>query len=127
MTNCSTIPVLSKLSIYSGDPDTCKGFLLQCKFYFEAYPNLSKACKVTIFLTLLSGEALKWATALYSKGTELNTFELCTSGMSLIIQLMEKRSANNRKVSDHAVEFRILTAEPMEQNLLTGRISPRTE
>lgn len=49
----AAMPQIPKPGVYSGDQDVCKGFILQCKMYFEAYPDTSEICKYTTFLTLL--------------------------------------------------------------------------
>lgn len=69
------MPVIPKPSSYSGNPASCKSFLLQCKMYFDAYPTLTDALKYTIVIELLSGEALQWATASYTHDTKAQPFE----------------------------------------------------
>uniref|UniRef100_A0A3P8Y167 DUF4939 domain-containing protein n=1 Tax=Esox lucius TaxID=8010 RepID=A0A3P8Y167_ESOLU len=44
---------------YDGNPEGCRGFLLQCELYFgnQLYTDYEK---VTTIITLLTGCALKW-------------------------------------------------------------------
>lgn len=79
------IHVLAKPSIYSGDLETCKGFLLQCKMYFAAHLNLMEPSKFTIFMNCLCH----------------------ISDMYLIIQQMERKSAIN-----HSLFTRVLGRFP---------------
>lgn len=67
-------PINPQPAIYSGDSNTCHGFLLQCKLYFAAHPTLIKRQKLTIFMTLLSGEAVKWARALWANRTDFDSY-----------------------------------------------------
>ncbi|CAI9559502.1 unnamed protein product, partial [Staurois parvus] len=48
---------------FSGDPKACRGFINQCSIHFElAAHHFSTDCsKVAYMISLLSGEALAWA------------------------------------------------------------------
>ena len=50
---------------FSGDPSACGGFLIQCSLTFELQPSSfpSDRAKIAYIITLLSGKALSWATA----------------------------------------------------------------
>lgn len=89
-----TIP---KPCVYSGDPDSCKGFMVQCKMYFEAYLNINEACKYTTFLTMLSREALKGASAVFNNEKEKYSFycSFYVSVMCLITLQRGKPWVNN--------------------------------
>ncbi|KAF7641031.1 hypothetical protein LDENG_00298750 [Lucifuga dentata] len=52
---------------YSGDPGTCRSFLSQCSLYFELQPSRfsSDHCKVAAIISLLSGRAREWGTAVW--------------------------------------------------------------
>lgn len=47
----------------SGDHAQCRGFLLQCHLYFAAQERISDQAKMNILMSLLTGDALRWATA----------------------------------------------------------------
>lgn len=49
---------------------TLPRFLLQCSLYFANYEGMSKRHKVSHFMNLLTGKALKWATAMLEQGGE---------------------------------------------------------
>lgn len=55
----SPTPTLPKPENYSGDGATCRGFLLQCQLYFTAHLNITKQSKLTVFMTLLTRNAMK--------------------------------------------------------------------
>ncbi|KAL6461734.1 hypothetical protein MHYP_G00298790 [Metynnis hypsauchen] len=52
---------------YAGDPETCRGFLLQCSLVFEQQPSRfpTERSKVAYMISLLTGRALAWATSLW--------------------------------------------------------------
>ncbi|KAL0151606.1 hypothetical protein M9458_053089 [Cirrhinus mrigala] len=52
---------------YDGSAGKCKGFLMQCAIYIHSQPQnfLSDDSKVSLVCSLLTGKALKWATALW--------------------------------------------------------------
>lgn len=52
---------------FSGDPSACDGFLTQCSLTFELQPSSfpSDRAKIAYVITLLSGKALSWATAVW--------------------------------------------------------------
>uniref|UniRef100_A0AAR2L781 DUF4939 domain-containing protein n=1 Tax=Pygocentrus nattereri TaxID=42514 RepID=A0AAR2L781_PYGNA len=58
----STFPV-SRPDKFSGDPDKCHGFLLQCSVYFENSPVNSDSAKLSFIVSRLADRALEWATA----------------------------------------------------------------
>ncbi|KAL7845134.1 hypothetical protein AOLI_G00233260 [Acnodon oligacanthus] len=66
---------------YAGDPETCRGFLLQCSLVFEMQPSWfpTERSKVAYMISLLTGRALAWATSL----RELNSPDTA-SGESFI-------------------------------------------
>lgn len=74
--------------------------------YFETYPNLSEPYK--------SGEALKWVTVLFNKGTETNNFELLISHFHHLLAIHKGK----RKWSDYALEFRCW--KPVERDFTTS-------
>lgn len=48
---------------FSGDITECKGFLLQGSLYFTTLIGFSEQQKRVLYVNLLTGHALKWATA----------------------------------------------------------------
>lgn len=52
---------------FLGDPSACDGFLTQCSLTFELQPSSfpSDRAKIAYVITLLSGKALSWATAVW--------------------------------------------------------------
>lgn len=61
------IPVPEK---YAGDPEQCKGFLLQCSLFFTSYPGMLEMQKATYFMEILTGNALTRVTTLWEQGGE---------------------------------------------------------
>lgn len=115
------MPAIPKPGTYSGDPDACKGFRLQCKMYFEAYPNYSEACQYTTFLALLTGVALKWASAVFNNEAEKDPFDVfltrfhhvfdhSAEGKAISEQLLSLKQYSHR-VSEYALDIRILGAK----------------
>uniref|UniRef100_A0AAR2JHZ5 DUF4939 domain-containing protein n=1 Tax=Pygocentrus nattereri TaxID=42514 RepID=A0AAR2JHZ5_PYGNA len=58
----TTFPV----SKFSGDPDQCRGFLLQCSVFFDNSPVATDQAKISFVVSRLTGKALDWATASWS-------------------------------------------------------------
>ncbi|KAL6478078.1 hypothetical protein MHYP_G00139130 [Metynnis hypsauchen] len=56
---------------YAGDPETCRGFLLQCSLVFEQQPSRfpTERSKVAYMISLLTGRALAWATSLWERAS----------------------------------------------------------
>ncbi|KAL6457430.1 hypothetical protein MHYP_G00343930 [Metynnis hypsauchen] len=52
---------------YTGDPETCRGFLLQCSLVFEPSRLPTERSKVAYMISLLTGRALAWATSLWER------------------------------------------------------------
>ncbi|KAL6472218.1 hypothetical protein MHYP_G00184060 [Metynnis hypsauchen] len=54
---------------YAGDPETCRGFLLQCSLVFEQQPSRfpTERSKVAYMISLLTGRVLAWATSLWER------------------------------------------------------------
>ncbi|KAL6480093.1 hypothetical protein MHYP_G00111260 [Metynnis hypsauchen] len=54
---------------YAGDPETRRGFLLQCSLVFEQQPSWfpTERSKVAYMISLLTGRALAWATSLWEQ------------------------------------------------------------
>lgn len=119
---------------YSGDPKGCKGFLTQCRLSFDlqpaAYPT--EHSRVAYVITLLTGRALSWATALYDNNSPvcnsltafskemMKVFAPDVSGRTAANKLMQLRQGR-QSATDYAIQFRTLAAESGwgEQALLT--------
>ncbi|KAL6465135.1 hypothetical protein MHYP_G00252680 [Metynnis hypsauchen] len=56
---------------YAGDPETCRGFLLQCSLVFEQQPSRfpTERSKVAYMTSLLTGRALAWVTSLWERAS----------------------------------------------------------
>lgn len=53
-----------------GDVSQCKGFLIQFSLYFASHEGMSQQKKISHFMGLLTGKALKWTTAVWEQGGE---------------------------------------------------------
>lgn len=109
---------------YSGDPKGCRGFLTQCHLSFDlqpaAYPT--EHSRVAYVITLLTGKALAWATALYeSKSSVCGSFESFSKEMLKVFspEVSSRTAANKllqlrqgrQSAADYAIQFRTLAAE----------------
>uniref|UniRef100_A0A8B9L0P6 DUF4939 domain-containing protein n=1 Tax=Astyanax mexicanus TaxID=7994 RepID=A0A8B9L0P6_ASTMX len=58
-------------AMYAGAPEGCRGFLLQCSLVFEQQPSRfpTERSKVAYMISLLTGRALAWATALWEQAS----------------------------------------------------------
>jgi hypothetical protein len=56
--------------IYDGTPSKCPGFQLQCSLYFTHWREAptTERSKVATVISLLTGQALEWATAVWESG-----------------------------------------------------------
>ncbi|XP_036845748.1 protein LDOC1-like [Oncorhynchus mykiss] len=62
-------PHLPPLESFNGEPSTCLVFLAQCALIFELQPSYfpSDRSKIAYLITLISGRALTWATAVWEQ------------------------------------------------------------
>ncbi|KAL6458335.1 hypothetical protein MHYP_G00335650 [Metynnis hypsauchen] len=109
---------------YAGDPETCRGFLLQCSLVFEQQPSRfpTERSKVAYMISLLTGRALAWATSLWERASPdtasgesfmsamRTTFHNPRGGREAAPRLLAL-SQGTRSVADYAIEFRTLAAE----------------
>ncbi|KAI2659925.1 Transposon Tf2-9 polyprotein [Labeo rohita] len=97
-------PRLSPPELYSGEPNFCRAFLTRCSMHFSLQPRTfpSEESKVAFALTLLTGKAALWGTAVWE-----NQDPCCASFSALSAEM--KRG--ERSVSDFSIEFRTLAAE----------------
>ncbi len=85
-------PRLPTPEVYAGDPNLCRVFLTKCSLFFSLQPQTfaTEASKVALVLTLLSGKAALWGTAVWE-----NCHPCCSSFRSL--------SQEMRRVFDRAL------------------------
>ncbi len=85
-------PRLPAPEVYAGDPNLCRAFLTKCSLFFLLQPLTfaTEASKVALVLTLLSGKAALWGTAVWE-----NCHPCCSSFRSL--------SQEMRRVFDRAL------------------------
>ncbi|KAL6460385.1 hypothetical protein MHYP_G00303510 [Metynnis hypsauchen] len=125
---------------YAGDPETCRGFLLQCSLVFEQQPSRfpteqcslvfeqqpsrfpTERSKVAYMTSLLTGRALAWATSLWERASPdtasgesfmramRTTFHNPRGGREAAPRLLAL-SQGTGSVADYAIEFRTLAAE----------------
>ncbi|XP_073693999.1 uncharacterized protein [Garra rufa] len=60
-------PLLPPPEVYNGEPNFCRAFLTKCSMHFALQPRtfLSEESKVAFVLTLLTGRAALWGTAVW--------------------------------------------------------------
>uniref|UniRef100_A0A9J7ZGW9 Gypsy retrotransposon integrase-like protein 1 n=1 Tax=Cyprinus carpio carpio TaxID=630221 RepID=A0A9J7ZGW9_CYPCA len=109
---------------FDGSPDNCIGFLRQCSIYFSNQPETyhQDHTKCSFIMTLLTGKALEWATAVWDHDTHIqqsysyftqlirDVFQYPAGGMDAATQLTQLRQGN-RPASDYAIQFRTLAAQ----------------
>ena len=109
---------------YSGELGSCRRFLLQCSLVFDNQPRMydNDRVKIAFVVSLLSGRAAQWATALWERDSRFNlSFDHFQAEMKKVFDhpVRGKEAANRllslrqgtRSVADYAIEFRILAAE----------------
>ncbi len=117
-------PRLPTPEVYAGDANLCRAFLTKCSLFFSLQPQTftMEASKVALVLTLLSGKAALWGTAVWE-----NCHPCCSSFRSLSQEMrrvfdraLVRREAarmladlrqGERSVSDYSIQFRTLAAE----------------
>lgn len=69
-----TTPV-TKPDKYAGDPTQCRGFILQSELYLSLLEDIPNKDKMVTIISLLTGKALTWATAVWEKkGKTVSTY-----------------------------------------------------
>uniref|UniRef100_A0AAR2KVS4 DUF4939 domain-containing protein n=1 Tax=Pygocentrus nattereri TaxID=42514 RepID=A0AAR2KVS4_PYGNA len=63
---------VSKPDKYGGDPDKCRGFLLQCSVFFVNSPPSYDQAKISFVISRLTEKALEWATASWNSSHRLS-------------------------------------------------------
>ncbi|KAK3505778.1 hypothetical protein QTP70_004024 [Hemibagrus guttatus] len=116
-------PRLPPSQRFSGDPSACDGFLTQCSLTFELQPSSfpSDRAKIAYVITLLSGKALSWATAVwkaqapfcssYTRFVEefKRVFDHPLSGRQASKNLLTLRQKNG-SATEYAIQFRTIAA-----------------
>ncbi|KAG1929495.1 hypothetical protein F2P79_022926 [Pimephales promelas] len=117
-------PRLPVPEAYSGEPSYCRAFLTRCSMHFALQPRTfyNEQTKVAFVLTLLTGRATLWGTAVWenqnpccSSFQDLSdemkkVFDRLVSGREAARTLTELRQGR-RPVSEFSIEFRTLAAE----------------
>lgn len=90
-----TEPRLPSPAVYSGEPHLCRSFLTKCSLYIALQPSLfpTEKSKVALMITLLSGRAALWGTAVWDQK------HLCCSSFNSFKEEL-------KKVFDQAVSGR---------------------
>ncbi|KAL0155977.1 hypothetical protein M9458_004409, partial [Cirrhinus mrigala] len=117
-------PRLPPPELYSGEPNFCRAFLTRCSMHFTLQPRTfsSEESKVAFALTLLTGKAALWGTAVWENqdpccasflalAAEMKrVFDRAATGREAARRLTDLRQGE-RSVSDFSIEFRTLAAE----------------
>uniref|UniRef100_A0A3B3SA72 CCHC-type domain-containing protein n=1 Tax=Paramormyrops kingsleyae TaxID=1676925 RepID=A0A3B3SA72_9TELE len=108
---------------YDGNPDHCQAFLMQCGLYVEEHPErfVEETAKVRFVISLLTGCARDWATALWMDDSPLldsardfqqafkGIFNHPAVGRSLGERLFDVKQGP-RTVAEFALEFQTIAA-----------------
>uniref|UniRef100_A0A671LWM7 Retrotransposon gag domain-containing protein n=1 Tax=Sinocyclocheilus anshuiensis TaxID=1608454 RepID=A0A671LWM7_9TELE len=117
-------PRLPPPTVYSGEPLLCRSFLATCSLHIALQPSSfpTEESKVAFVITLLTGRAALWGTAVWERkhqccssfqsfSDELRkVFDRAAYGREAARELAELRQGD-RSVTDYAIEFRTLAAE----------------
>lgn len=108
---------------YSGDPNKCKSFLLQCSLVFgqKYLTYASDEARVQYVVGLLRGRALDWAAALWERSPVFfKSYSLFEDKFKGVFDhsIQPQEAANqflslkqgSRSVADYSIEFRVLAA-----------------
>lgn len=109
---------------FSGDASTCRAFLTQCSIQFSLQPSAfpSEETKVAYVISLLTGQALRWATAEWERGSAIRfSFSDFAAELRRVFDPVrpEKEAARllaslrqgDKSVDQYAIEFRTLAAD----------------
>lgn len=116
-------PRLPPPETYAGDPGSCESFLVQCGLVFSLQPSTfpSDEAKVAYVITLLSGKARDWGTAIWTNQPALRTnftefskemkkvFDRSKQGREAAREVLQLRQGR-LSVSDYGIRFRTLAA-----------------
>ncbi|KAL0153760.1 hypothetical protein M9458_050876 [Cirrhinus mrigala] len=120
----SSEPKLPAPEQFDGNPDKCRGFITQCTLVFKLQPSCfpTESSKVAYVVTLLTGKALDWATALWDQQSPLteNSDAFISEIKRVFYHPASRGDANyhllrlsqgTRSVSEFAIEFRTQATE----------------
>ncbi|XP_045080421.1 uncharacterized protein LOC123492194 [Coregonus clupeaformis] len=115
-TPASREPSLPPPERYAGDSGTWRAFLSQCSLIFELQPSSfpSDRSKIVYLITLMSGRAIAWATAVWEQQSTI-----CLSLEEFVAEVRKvfdsslsgREAARKLLVADYAVDFRTFAAE----------------
>lgn len=131
-------PKLPAPERFDGSPEKCRGFITQCTLAFQLQPSSfpTEGSKVASIITLLTGKALDWASALWDQRTPLTTnchnfisemkrVFLHPAGRGDVDRHLLHLSQGSRSVAEFAIEFRTLATESeWDQRALRATLSP---
>lgn len=109
---------------YAGEPEFCRSFLSHCSLHFALQPRTfyTEEMKVAFVLSLLTGRAALWGTAVWENQDSCcasfhalseemrRVFDRSAAGREAAWLLTDLRQGE-RSVSDYSIEFRTLAAE----------------
>ncbi|KAK3562867.1 hypothetical protein QTP86_011108 [Hemibagrus guttatus] len=109
---------------FDGSADRCREFLWQCEVFFSHQPGMynEEGTKCAFLLSLLSGRALEWASAVWDADPQVRSsfssfagmirevFEHPAGGKDISVQLMELRQGSEA-AADYAIWFHTLAAQ----------------
>ncbi|KAL0173249.1 hypothetical protein M9458_033560, partial [Cirrhinus mrigala] len=109
---------------FDGTAEMCKGFVRQVKLYFdhqgEKFESNEKKC--AFLMTLLSGRAIDWASAVWDSDVQIRrsvdyfleqlreVFEYPAGGRDISTQIINLKQGN-RTAAEHAIKFCTLAAQ----------------
>ena len=117
-------PRVSPPERFSGEPGSCRPFLIQCSLAFELQPSAfpTERSKVAYIISLLTDRAKLWGTAEWEKqspacssaemfSAELRkVFDHTASGREAARGLLNLRQGE-RRVADYSIEFRTIASD----------------
>ncbi len=120
---------------YTGEPDYCRAFLTRCSMHFSLQPRTfnNERTKVAFVLTLLTGRAALWGTAVWESQDpccasfqELSAemrrvFDRAVSGREAARMLADLRQGE-RTVSDFSIPSDPCGGESMERGSAVGYV-----
>lgn len=98
-----TSPRLALPEKFNGDPEKCKGFILQCSLYLTQQPALyTEAGKITFVCSLFTRKALEWITAVWrGDGAVFPSFEVFLQRFKAVFE----HSKEGKSAGDHLLEL----------------------
>ncbi|XDV18071.1 hypothetical protein PO909_023843 [Leuciscus waleckii] len=109
---------------YDGEPNYCRAFLTRCSMHFSLQPKTfaKEESKVAFVLTLLTGRAALWGTAVWENQDPCcASFQTLSAEMKRVFdravagreaaRILADLKQGERSVSDYSIEFWTLAAE----------------